>query len=127
MKEFADSSGFFLTAYKPVGAGGKQTETMKNHGVKDLFSNRIISQITVESGATPAQVLFAWQLQRGISAIPKSVNAERQAENFKAIDLFLNDDQMEKINDLNKNIRFVDGTFFTFNESPYTLRDIWGE
>lgn len=101
MKELAVSTGFFLTGYKPVGSGGRVTDAMKSQGLPDLFNHKTIQEIANNSKATPAQVLLAWQIQRGIIVIPKSTNTEIQAENLKAVDLELNDNQMAKINAMN--------------------------
>ncbi|MGI9527856.1 MAG: aldo/keto reductase [Weeksellaceae bacterium] len=127
IKEHADSTGYFLTGYKPIGSGGGTTDEMKKRDIVNLFDHETIQKIARESEATPAQVLLAWQLQRGIIVIPKSVHSDRQEENLKALDVKLNHDQMEEINQLNRNLRFVDGNFFTDEPSPYTLYDIWGE
>lgn len=126
LKEHADSTGYFLTGYKPIGSGGAQTEYMKKHGIPNLFQNETIQRIASTCKATPAQVLLAWQIQRGIIVIPKSTDKQRQKENLKAVEVHLNEEQMEKINELNQNLRFVDGTSFTENGSPYSLHDIWG-
>ena len=40
-------------------------------------------------GATPAQVLLAWALARGTSAVPKTASVARMKENLKALDVRL--------------------------------------
>ncbi|MXV38508.1 aldo/keto reductase [Flavobacteriaceae bacterium Ap0902] len=127
LKEHADSTGYFLTAYKPIGSGGRVTHAMENKKLPNLFENEVIQKIARDSDATEAQVLLAWQLQRGIIVIPKSVHKDRQQENLNAINIHLNDDQMQEINALDEHLRFVDGIAFTENGSPYNLHDIWGE
>lgn len=42
-----------------------------------------------EVGASPAQVLLRWGLQKGLVVLPKSTRAERLAENFAALDFAL--------------------------------------
>lgn len=44
-----------------------------------------------------AQVVLRWLTQRGVVAIPKSVRADRMAENFDIFDFVLTDDQMAQI------------------------------
>ncbi|GGT51438.1 hypothetical protein GCM10010271_64480 [Streptomyces kurssanovii] len=44
-----------------------------------------------------AQVVLRWLVQRGVVAIPKSVRAERMAENIDVFDFELTDDQMAAI------------------------------
>ncbi|MBU1885275.1 aldo/keto reductase, partial [Patescibacteria group bacterium] len=57
---------------------------------------------------TPAQVLLRWSLQRGLIAIPKSVNLAHVAENIDIFDFELSEADMDKINKLNKNQRFIE-------------------
>src|SRR5699024_10283174 len=54
---------------------------------------------------TPAQVMLAWHLQQGRSAIPKSVNPERIAENFDVFDIKLTPVQIAAIEDLDTDER----------------------
>lgn len=127
LKEHADSTGYFLTAYKPIGSGGATIEAMTKRHLPNLFDHEVIKKIAQNADATPAQVLLAWQLQRGVIVIPKSIHKDRQKENLEAINVHLNDDQMKEINQLNQHLRFIDGVFFTHGGSPYTTHDIWGE
>ncbi|WP_181764436.1 aldo/keto reductase [Streptomyces albidus (ex Kaewkla and Franco 2022)] len=66
-------------------------------GRNNLFTNPLLSEIGAEHGKSVAQVALRWLIQRGIVAIPKSVHAERMAENFDVFDFELTDDQMASI------------------------------
>ncbi|MDP4510207.1 aldo/keto reductase [Nonomuraea sp. G32] len=44
-----------------------------------------------------AQVVLRWLVQRDVVVIPKSVRADRMAENFDVFDFELTDDQMSRI------------------------------
>lgn len=46
-----------------------------------VLDEPVIGSIAEEHGATPAQVILRWQLQSGMSTIPKSVRRERIREN----------------------------------------------
>jgi diketogulonate reductase-like aldo/keto reductase len=74
---------------------------------------------------TAAQVLLAWDIQRGVSVIPKSVNPKRLQENFDTIHFELKEDDMKRIEALDKNHRFIDGTFWEVENGPYTADSIW--
>ena len=50
--------------------------------------------------ATPAQVVLAWHLAHGLSAIPKSQDPGRQRGNFGALQVTLSDDDMAAIDAL---------------------------
>lgn len=51
------------------------------------------------------QVALRWLVQRGVSAIPKSVNTRRITENFEIFDFELSKKQMDAIDALNQNRR----------------------
>lgn len=51
-------------------------------------------------GKSPAQIGLRWLVQKGISAIPKSVNPERIAENAEIFDFELTDMEMKTIDAL---------------------------
>ncbi|MFD7530530.1 MULTISPECIES: aldo/keto reductase [unclassified Streptomyces] len=84
-------------------------ELMREHGVQiqswggfaegrnDLFTDPLLAGIGKEYGKSVAQVVLRWLIQRGVIAIPKSVRAERMAENFDVFDFRLSDEQMARI------------------------------
>lgn len=45
----------------------------------------------------PAQVALRWNVQRGVVVIPKSVKAERMAQNFDIWDFTLSEEDMAEI------------------------------
>jgi 2,5-diketo-D-gluconate reductase B len=62
----------------------------------------------IEIGAahekTAAQVSLRWIMQLGVSPIAMSTNADRVAANFDIVDFDLNDEEMNKINELSKRV-----------------------
>ncbi|MGW0968799.1 aldo/keto reductase [Streptomyces sp. NPDC002516] len=66
-------------------------------GRNDLFTNPLLTEIGKEYGKSVAQVVLRWLTQRGVVAIPKSVRAERMAENIDVFDFRLTDEQMTRI------------------------------
>ncbi|MFE4755827.1 aldo/keto reductase [Streptomyces mirabilis] len=84
-------------------------EVMREHGVQiqswggfaegrnNLFTHPVLSEIADKHGKSVAQVVLRWLSQRGIVAIPKSVRADRMAENIDVFDFELTDDQMASI------------------------------
>ncbi len=57
-------------------------------------------------GKSPAQVILRWDLQHGIITIPKSVREERIYANVDLYDFQLTEEEMIKIDALNRNERF---------------------
>ncbi|MFD9460698.1 aldo/keto reductase [Streptomyces sp. NPDC060027] len=84
-------------------------DLMREHGVQiqswggfaegknDLFTNPLLSEIGEKHGKSVAQVVLRWLTQRDVVAIPKSVRAERMAENIDIFDFELTDEQMTAI------------------------------
>ncbi len=66
-------------------------------GRNNLFANPVLSALTTKHGRSLAQIVLRWLLQRGVVAIPKSVRAERIAENFRIFDFALDSDDMAAI------------------------------
>ncbi len=64
-----------------------------------------LEAIAKHYGASITQLIIAWGLKRGIAMIPKSVHEDRLIENFKGQDIVLTDEDVEKINDLNRGRR----------------------
>lgn len=77
-------------------------------GRNNIFQNEVLQSIGVKYGKSAAQVILRWQKQRGVVAIPKSVNPSRIAENFNIFDFELSDDDMSAISalDLNRSAFF---------------------
>lgn len=126
LKEHADKNGYFLTAYKPIGSGDLVTDKMKELKLSSLVKHKTLIKIAADLACPVSHVLLAWLRQRGIIAVPKSSNPQRQQENFNSLKLELSENQMKEVSRLEEGFRYVDGSFFCSGESPYSLKDIWG-
>lgn len=107
-----------LTAYSPLGSGDRAPE-MKGEDEPNLFEIDTIKEIAKKRNATPAQVLISWHAHRGTAVIPKSTSADHIKANFRAADVVLTDEDMDKITKLDKNYRFITGKFFEAPEKGY--------
>lgn len=126
MLEFCSNHGIHLTAYSPLGSPDRP------HGMKEddepvLLEDPAITRIAGRLGATPAQVLIKWAIQRGTAVIPKSTNPQRLKQNLEAVALTLTEEDMEDIGRLDRHRRYIDGTFWALEGSPYTLENLWDE
>jgi 2,5-diketo-D-gluconate reductase A len=84
-------------------------QVMREHGVQieswgpfaegrnGLFSDPTLGEIAAAHGKSIAQVVLRWLVQREVVVIPKSVRAERVAENIDVFDFALTDDEMARI------------------------------
>ncbi|WP_375490397.1 aldo/keto reductase [uncultured Jatrophihabitans sp.] len=66
----------------------------------NVLEDDTVTSIAGATGKSPAQVLLRWQLQHGRSAIPKSTNPGRIAQNFDVFDFELTDQQMTALDGL---------------------------
>lgn len=69
-------------------------------GQNGIFTHPVLTEIGKQYGKTPAQVVLRWLRQEGVVAIPKSVHAERIAQNFDVDDFTLSAADMVQISGL---------------------------
>ena len=123
---FCQDHGILMTAYSPLGSMDR-SDALKRKNEPPVLEDKVLVEIAKEFNCTPAQVIRAWHLHRGVCVIPKSVNKSRQEENLRAAEIRLSEDAVLKINRLDRNFRFIDGTLWTPEGSPYSLEYLWGE
>lgn len=94
---------------------GKALEYLKQHGVQmqawapfaegrhGLFTNDTLATIGKKHNKTVAQVCLRWHYQRGISAIPRSIQKPHIAENMNIFDFSLDDSDLTAIATLDLN------------------------
>lgn len=122
--DYCKKKQILLTAYSPLGSGDRPAG-LKKEGEPTLLDHPTILQISTSRGISPAQLLLSWALSRNTVVIPKSINPERQRENFEAQDITLSPKEINQINKLEQNFRYVDGAFYQSPGSPYTVSDLW--
>lgn len=96
---YAIDNDIMLTAYAPL-AQGKVTE------------NKDIQEIAEKYGKSPAQISLRWLIeQENVVAIPKASTEEHLKENFDVFDFYLEDEDFERIDQLEKSERLVNPSF----------------
>ncbi|MDE6596916.1 MAG: aldo/keto reductase [Oscillospiraceae bacterium] len=86
--------GIVVQGWYPLGGRGH---------TKELLSDDVISEIAEAQGKSSAQVILRWNLQKGVVVIPGSSNPDHIKENTELFDFELTDEEMEKINALDRN------------------------
>lgn len=99
MKEHIAQYGTVLESWFPFGGRGN-TQT--------LFDDPTVVEIAQAHGKTSPQILVRWHLQAGNIAIPGSSDEDHIAENFRVFDFSLSDEEMARLNALDRNERFAD-------------------
>ena len=69
-------------------------------GMNGMFTNSVLKGIADRHGKTVAQVILRWNVQRGVSIIPKSVHRNRMEENLAIWDFELSASDMKQITSL---------------------------
>jgi len=96
--------GIITQAWSPIGGitfyPGPWGDERRN-----VMQDPLLADIAAAHGKTPAQVMLGWHLQQGRSAIPKSTNPARIAENFDVFDLELSAAELEAIDGLDTGVR----------------------
>ncbi|GAA4139313.1 aldo/keto reductase [Leifsonia shinshuensis] len=72
---------------------------------RNVMEDPLLAELARAHGRTPAQVMLRWHLQQGRSAIPKSVDPGRIAENFDVFDFDLTDEELARIDGLDAGVR----------------------
>lgn len=96
----------------PFFAQPKALENMKAYGVQpqawgplaegkhNIFTHPVLTAIGQKYGKTAAQVALRWNIQRGVSIIPKSVHCDRIKQNLDIWDFQLTEEDMAQIGTL---------------------------
>ena len=66
-------------------------------GKHGIFTDSAFTEIGDKYGKSAAQVALRWNVQRGVSIIPKSVHVERMEQNIDIWDFALTDEEMAKV------------------------------
>jgi diketogulonate reductase-like aldo/keto reductase len=100
----ADAENGILTqAWSPI--GGITFYPGWGEDRRNVMEDPTIVGIAQAHGKSPAQVMLRWHLQQGRSAIPKSTNPARIAENFDVFDFELSADELAGIDALDTGVR----------------------
>ncbi len=84
-RAYHEAHGIVTQSWSPLGQG------------KTLLTDERIVKVADKHGRSAAQVIIAWHLSHGLSVIPKASDAEHLTDNFAALDLTLDDDDMRAI------------------------------
>ena len=66
-------------------------------GLNGMFDNPVLKRIAQRHDKSTAQVILRWNIQRGVSIIPKSIHRERMKQNLDLWDFELTAKELEQI------------------------------
>ena len=79
---------------------GILTESWTPLGQGRTFGSEPVAKAAERTGATPAQVVLAWNLALGCAPIPRSTKSERLEENLRAVEVELTSEEVAAIEGL---------------------------
>lgn len=111
---YCQSLGIIIQAYSPF-ASGKQPP-------KHLIPFRdhpLLNELASKYNKSPTQILLQWFFQNNVCPLPKSTSIEHLRENlsFLSPSYRLTSQEMEQINRLNSNHRFIQPNYWDFRWS----------
>ncbi len=89
---FDAEHGIATEAWSPIARGA-------------VLDDPVVVEVARSHSKSPAQAVLRWHIQRGSIVFPKSVHADRMAENFATFDFELSDADMGRISALDRGLR----------------------
>ncbi|XP_015795081.1 1,5-anhydro-D-fructose reductase-like isoform X2 [Tetranychus urticae] len=105
--DYCKSQSVHVTAYTPIGKGGSS----------NLSKDPVLVQLSYKYNKTWAQIALRYNIQRGISVVPKTSNKDRLVENISIFDFELTGPEMDAIRDIDREQRMV--TFDATKNHPF--------
>ena len=102
LREYADGADIELVAYSPLARG-------------EVFDVPEIQAVAEKHGVSEAQVSLAWVREKGVTAIPKATGEDHIVDNWESLDLELDDEDIAKIDGIDRRDRQVDPDFGPWN------------
>jgi D-xylose reductase len=107
----AQAHNIAVTAFSPLGSLSYVSLDMASAN-DSVLTEPVVMAAAKRSGASAAQIVLRWGIQRGTAVIPKTSNPDRLIENITLSEFSLTDQEMQAISGLNQNRRFNDPGVF---------------
>ncbi|MBM7571620.1 aldo/keto reductase [Aquibacillus albus] len=91
-REFCDKHNIVVEAWSPIAKAR-------------YLDDPVLQELASKHNKTAAQIIIRWDYQSGIVTIPKSVKASRQKENADIFDFELSEEDMKKIDAMDREER----------------------
>jgi len=89
VRDYDDDHGIVTQSWSPLGRG-------------ELLAEPTVTAIAERLGRSPGQVILRWHVQQGLSAVPKSANVDRLAQNIAVFDMELTAADMAALDRLDR-------------------------
>ena len=88
LRAYHDGHGIVTQSWSPLGQGG------------DILRDPAVARVADKHGRSAAQVIIAWHLARGLSVIPKAADPGHLADNYAALEVSLDEEDLAAIDAL---------------------------
>lgn len=85
--DYCKKNNIIIQAWSPLARGG-------------VFEIDIIDELAKKYNKTTAQICLAWEINKGIIPIPKTVNRQRMLENLEALNIILAEEDIKLIDSI---------------------------
>ncbi|MCQ4090537.1 aldo/keto reductase [Exiguobacterium sp. LL15] len=92
LRQFCSEHGIQIEAWSPLMNA-------------ELLENEVVQELATQYKKSAAQIILRWDIQQGIITIPKSMTPSRMQENLRITDFEILPEDMERLNQLNENLR----------------------
>ncbi|KAL7823709.1 aldo-keto reductase [Trichoderma gracile] len=131
--EYSSKHGILLVAHQPL--GGRPVDVVLGSDKPFPTADEKINEIATRCGISPAQVCLSWAVQKGIPAVPKSVQVAHMKQNLELTRL--SDEDFRAVDQLASErgpVRFLDPSrhlgfdiFDEENDQPLADSAPWDE
>lgn len=111
LRRYCREENIAVTAFSPFGASSYVPLNMAGES-ESLFDDAEMKALADGKGRSIGQLALRWAIQRGTVPIPKTQSKGHLQENFEIYDFELTDEEMQRIDALNRNRRFNDPAEF---------------
>ncbi len=98
LREYLDARNIALVAYSPLARG-------------KVLGHSVLKEIAAAHNVSEVEISLAWLMHHGAVPIPKATSQKHIESNYKALDINLTPEQVEKIDNLDKRKRYLNPPF----------------
>ena len=102
---FCRREDIILFGYNPLVKGCYCADTAEEN-MRNLLGEKIIVDLSKKYNKTVGQIVLNWSISREVIPIPMTSNLHRMKENLESTEFVMDKNDLEKIDDLNRNQRY---------------------
>ena len=103
--EFCRRENIILFGYNPLVKGCYSADTADEQH-RNLLGEKLIIDLSKKYNKTVGQIVLNWSVSREVIPIPMTSNPHRMIENLKSTDFTIDKEDLQKIDNLNRNQRY---------------------